>query len=361
MESFFGMKTYDASQRSYYSNLIFSTNIEKPEHNVQAGLSFIYDDYNENLNDSLVNDIEVVPGVFAQYTYSKTDGLTFIAGIRADNHSLFGTFATPRVMVRYPITKNLTFRASAGKGYRSPRIIAENIHILASSRQIVFEEERKMENATNFGANFHWKNTLFNRDFSATIEYYRTSFINQLIIDYEKDLNSINIYNLDGQSYAQHAQIETTYSPIKNLDIRLAVRYNEVKTTYNGVLRDKYLVNKWKYFLTTSYLTSNKKWQFDFTALVNGKSRLPDLAFHPVEYQLEEFSPPHLLLHSQISFFLNKWSFYVGSENMLNYRQKNPIIAANDPFGPYFDSSLIWGPVLGRKIYVGLRFKIDKP
>jgi outer membrane receptor for ferrienterochelin and colicins len=51
---------------------------------------------------------------------------------------------------------------------------------------------------------------------------------------------------------------------------------------------------------------------------------------------------------------------YAGSENLLNYRQPNPIVANNDPFGPNFDASMIWGPIEGRRIYMGLRYKIEK-
>jgi hypothetical protein len=37
-----------------------------------------------------------------------------------------------------------------------------------------------------------------------------------------------------------------------------------------------------------------------------------------------------------------------------------PIIAAEDPFGEYFDSGLVWGPIHGRKIYAGFRFAINR-
>jgi outer membrane receptor for ferrienterochelin and colicins len=44
----------------------------------------------------------------------------------------------------------------------------------------------------------------------------------------------------------------------------------------------------------------------------------------------------------------------------MDYRQQNPIVSANDPFGPHFDASMVWGPVDGRRIYFGLRYKIDR-
>jgi outer membrane receptor for ferrienterochelin and colicins len=361
MESFFGQKTYSGKQYGYYSNLIFNTELHTPEHTLHAGASLMYDEYNELLNDSIYNTIESVPGFFTQYTYLIPERLTLIAGVRIDRHSLHGLLLTPRVHLRYAFNEYIILRASAGKGYRSPRIIAENIQILASARQILFEETKLMEEAYNMGTNLTFNYKLFGKDISLTTEYYYTHFTNQAIIDYEKDMNAIRIYNLDGTSFASHAQIELSYVPFKNTEIRTAVRYNDVKTTYNGKLQDKYLVNNWKYLLTSSYVTPNSKWQFDATWLLNGKSRLPELTFNPKEYRLPKYSPAFSIVNLQITRSHKRWDFYTGVENLLNFTQKNPIIAADNPFGPYFDSSMIWGPIMGRKIYVGLRFKIDKP
>jgi hypothetical protein len=49
---------------------------------------------------------------------------------------------------------------------------------------------------------------------------------------------------------------------------------------------------------------------------------------------------------------------YVGGENLTNFFQRNTVISAAQPFNQYFDASLVWGPVSGRLIYAGWRFKI---
>jgi len=49
---------------------------------------------------------------------------------------------------------------------------------------------------------------------------------------------------------------------------------------------------------------------------------------------------------------------YLGGEDFTNFFQKNAIISADQPFNKYFDASPVWGPVSGRLIYVGWRFKI---
>jgi outer membrane receptor for ferrienterochelin and colicins len=43
---------------------------------------------------------------------------------------------------------------------------------------------------------------------------------------------------------------------------------------------------------------------------------------------------------------------------LTNYFQENAILSADQPFGPYFDASLVWGPVTGRTIYAGFRYTI---
>ena len=52
------------------------------------------------------------------------------------------------------------------------------------------------------------------------------------------------------------------------------------------------------------------------------------------------------------------FEIYLGAENILDFRQDDPILASDEPFSPYFDSSIIWGPIFGRMIYGGIRLKI---
>jgi len=69
-------------------------------------------------------------------------------------------------------------------------------------------------------------------------------------------------------------------------------------------------------------------------------------------------SPALLLMNAQVSKgFKERFDVYLGMENISNVKQANPILSDQNPFGPNFDSSLIWGPVFGRMTYVGFRLK----
>jgi len=357
-KSYYGLNNYDAEENSYFLNLLFQSYIGNTNHTFTTGFSFEMNNYIENLNDSAFNRFERVPGMFFEYTYKLDEKLTLIAGIRGDYHNIFGAFATPRLHLKYSITDKTILRASAGLGYRTANVIAENTSMLATSRQLYFAEDQEQERAFNTGINLTQYVDLLGRELRLSGEVYYTRFLNQIILDYDQDPQAVYIYNLDGKSYSTAYQVEANYELIDRLDMTLAFRYNDVKMTTNGILQQKALLSKYKGLITLSYTTNLKKWQFDFTTQFNGTSRVPTTQGNPAEYQRPESGPAYTIINAQVTKYFKKWNIYFGGENLTNYKQKDPIIAADKPFGKYFDSSMIWGPISGMNIYLGLRFTL---
>ncbi len=358
-DSYLGLNDYKAEQFSYYLNALFQSYFADTRHTYTTGFSLIYDKFNENLNDSLYDRVERVPGAFFQYTYSDGTKLNVIAGLRADHHNEFGLFVTPRLHLRYSLNPHTIIRISAGKGYRSANVLAENVSLLASSRLIVFRENPRLEEAWNLGINLSKHFDINNRELTLSVDAYRTDFINQVIVDRDTDINRVLVYNLDGRSRANSFQVEANYELINGLSATAAVRYNDVKMTYGNQLLEKPLVNKYKGLISLSYVTNLKKWQFDLTTQFNGQTRLPSTTELPEQYRLSEYSPRYTIVNAQVIKYFRKWNVYLGAENLTNFKQHHPIIAAHDPYGKYFDSSIVWGPVYGIKVYTGLRYTIE--
>lgn len=357
--SYFGLTIYNAKQLSYYSNLMFQSWIANLRHQFTAGLTYNFDKYNEDLNDSTFNRTEKILGSFIQYTYSNNKNLNIIAGLRVDDHNLFGVLLTPRIHARINLNENNVLRLSTGKGYRSPNVIAENTSLLATSKKLLFTEKLKIESSWNFGVSYTSYIKIMARELIITADYFRTEFENQIIIDREDNPDIIYIYNLNGQSFSNSFQIESSYELFRNFSVTLAFRYNDVKTTISEKLLEKPLVNKFKGLLALSYQTAQKTWQFDVNIQAIGNQRLPYTGFYPEEYRQPEYSPDYTLFNAQITRYLKRFEVYIGGENLGNFRQMNPIIAADDPFSDYFDSSIVWGPITGIKIFAGFRFKLD--
>lgn len=356
LNSFFGLNDYEAGQYSYYANALFQSYIVNSNHTYTAGASFIYDKFDEQLNDSTFGRTETVPGIFYQYTYSDGKKLNLIAGIRADYHSIYGLFFTPRLHLRYNFSESLVVRLSAGKGSRSANVLAENTSLLASSRKISYLNSPKMEEAWNYGINMSKSFDLNNRELSLNIDVYRTDFTNQVIVDRDSESDKILIYNLDGKSFSNSVQLEANYELLKGFDVTAAVRYSDVHMTFLNELLEKPLTNKYKGLLNLSYVTNLKKWQFDFTSQFIGPSRLPASVS---DASTNKESPAYTILNAQVTKYFKKWNLYLGGENLTNFKQHHPIIAADAPFSEAFDSSVIWGPISGIKVYAGLRYSIE--
>ena len=363
--SMFGQRRYDSRQNSLYANYLFKSMIGSTKHTFTTGASFRYDDYWEQLETPVFARTEWVPGAFLEYNYSLPERLDVVAGLRADYHNLFGFFATPRLHIRYVIAPQSILRLSAGRGQRTANVISENTGLLASSREIIIRGTDNSlpyglnpEVAWNFGINFTQKFVLDYREGSFSVDYYRTDFINQIVIDLDQSPGQAVFYNLDGQSFSNSFQAQLDYEVVKRLDVRLAYRWFDVRTTYDGVLRSKPLVAPHRAFINLGY-KSRSLWAFDATLNWQGAKRIPITESNPVAFRLPAQSDPFFLLNAQISkSWREKWDVYLGGENLLNFRQPNAILASDQPFSSFFDSSMIWGPVFGRMVYAGMRFRL---
>jgi outer membrane receptor protein involved in Fe transport len=249
-------------------------------------------------------------------------------------------------------------RISAGKGYHVANIFAENIGIMASSRKLFYEEELKPEIAWNYGINGSHDFAMLGLDFSLNAEYYYTSFVNQVIIDLDRNPGEVHIYNLKGDSYSHSFQVDLYTELFPGFEVTTAYRLNDVKMTIGGTLEDKPLMSNHKAFINMAYSTPDDEWMFDLTAEYNGSGRIPNTSSNPAEYRLDDEFPSFVIINAQITKKFGPFELYFGGENLTNYRQPYPILAYNDPFGQYFDSSMIWGPVAGVMIYSGFRWSL---
>ena len=363
-DAYFGINDYVAGQNTVYSNLIFQSIFRNTAHKYKTGLSFIYDDYSEALGMGNFEREEIVPGAFFEYTYEYLDKFTLVAGLRGDYHNLFGAFATPRMHLRYGITPTTTLRASAGRGQRTANVFAENISLFATSRTMQFANLQttkaygfEPDQAWNFGVNLTQEFKLNYRPATLLVDYYHTNFQNQVVVDVDTP-GEVTFVGLDGKSFSNSFQIELHSELARRLDLRLAYRFIDVQAEYLSGLNNKPLVSKNRAFMNIAYKTKSK-WAFDFTTQWVGEQRLPNTSTNPEPYQLDSVSPDYVVLNAQVTKSINKWDIYVGGENLGNYKQDNPILAANTPYGQYFDSSIVYAPIFGRMIYAGLRFKIE--
>ena len=368
-ESYFGFNRYDITHQSLYANALYNTIVGDSRHKIKTGLSFTYDSYEELVNTTNYGRIENSVGAFFEYAYDNLGDLNATLGMRIDQHNLLGTFITPRLHVRYTPWEKSAIRFSVGRGKRSANLFTENQKFFASSREILILGEGgdiyglDPEIAWNYGISYLQGFNLFGRKADITLDFYRTDFQNQVVVDWENP-REIAFYNLNGDSYANNFQAEFNFDILENVDIRMAYKYFDVQTTYRNGKLEKPLTPNHRIFANVSAETPLKdngaQWKFDTTYNWLGEQRFPSTVGNPEQFRLPDYSPTVGTLNVQVTkVFSPTFEIYIGGENITNVKQSNPIVASETPFDPAFDTTLVYGPIFGSMYYSGLRFKIE--
>lgn len=363
----YGRNKYGGTQRSFYGNMIYATIIGTTNHSVNMGASFQYDDYTEKLNDRDLSRTDILSGVFGEYTYNRPtlkgyNDITLIGGLRADVHQKFGLFVSPRLNIKYNFNEGDVIRFAIGRGVRVANPVAENIAFLATNRSIVIGNDLKPEDAWNMGLNLVKSFKIGDRDARWSIDAYRTYFVNQVIADIETDFSKAQFYNLDGKSYSNTLLTMLNLPVLKFLDVKLSYKFNDVKATYAGKLLETPLVARHRGLVGLDIKTPNKKWLFNWTTQIVGQQRLTDRSYTPSTFGVHSaaYSPVYTLTHTSLNFFWKNMEFYTGAENLFGYAQHNPIIAWQDPNSVYFDATQIYAPMMGQRLYAGMRLRLGE-
>ena len=366
-DSYFGLNEYNIEHTSIYSNIIYNSIIDDSRHKIKTGINYTYDAYNEFAIQQYFERTERSFGGFFEYSFDDLEYFTMTAGLRVDTHNLLGEFITPRLHMRYSPWGKSAIRASVGRGKRSANIFTENQNLFASSRNFSILNTNGTiygldpEIAWNYGVSYLQGFNLFGRPADVTLDFYRTDFQNQVVVDLE-NAQEVNFYNLEGGSYANSFQAEFNYNVFAHFNLRTAYKFYDVKTQYKSGKLIKPLTPKHRLFANASYETeikNNSNWKFDATYNWLSQQRFPSTINNPTQYRLDDYSKSVGTLNAQITrVFSPKFEVYLGGENITNVRQDNPIVSADNPFGTSFDTNYVYGPIFGSMYYAGLRYKL---
>ncbi len=356
----YGRNEYSGRQETLYGNVIHQNIIGNSFHQYKTGVSILYDHYQENYADSSFSRSEQVPGFYFEYSWLPNEDITLVAGARTDFHNLYGTYYTPRVHFRYQLNPQTTLRTSIGRGYRTPNVIAENTRVLISSRTIRVLEAIAPEVSWNAGGSIVSAIRLGERKIEVIADYFYTFFENQLVMDLDANSREVQFLNLANESFAHSLQFEASMRFNEHWSVKGAYKYYNVQSQFGGVQRQVPFTARNRFFLNASYASKFDKWTWDGTLQWVGRKRLPNTLDKPAEFQKAAFAPSYALVNTQVSRGFRWGSIYLGSENLFDFRQDDPIIDAENPFGEHFDGSLAWGPIAGRLVYAGFRYRIKR-
>ncbi len=377
-KAYFGLNGYSGHENDVTANAMANLHFDLHS-SLMMGMQTRLAYYRENLQNStpwqvatpLTNfDLdrnELEGGAYAEYTYDLKDRVTVVAGLRTDYNDLHDRWlVTPRAHVKCNLTPRTALRGSVGMGYRTANVVTDNIGILTTGRRIVVAGERasgfggidRLEKSLTSGVSLTQTMKLgSDNGASVSFDFFNTRFYNSVVADQEWGADVINIYSTKGKSMTNNFQIDFNWTPLKRFDVFATFRYTVSKMTIDRpdgstAWVERALISKYKGLINLSYATKFRMWMFDVTAQVNGPQRVPSLTGNLAD---ASHSPVYPMLFAQVTRKIGKADVYAGCENITDYRQHTPVIEASNPFSTGFNSMNVWGPLIGRKFYAGVR------
>lgn len=239
VDALFGIRQFKGEEKRGYINAIYDGYFGTTDHKIKVGMSAVYVDMQQAVDTLENNRIEIVPGAFAEYTFTGMR-LTTVIGARGDYHNLYGFQFSPRVHSKYTLTEKTDLRFTAGKGWRVPNYMIDNISLLATSSPWLAPSEIKPEISWNIGGSLVQEFKLFKQKASISFDFYHTYFENQLIVDREGYQTVFN--NQKGQSYSNSFQTELSFNILKNWDMRIAYKFLDVIAKYGGTSQQQVMI-----------------------------------------------------------------------------------------------------------------------
>lgn len=329
------------------------------------GASLLYDNFeNEFLSSSDQNvnpKMEyATPGVFANLQYSKIENIDFSVGLRADYNELNDVFLTPRAMTKIKFTDRFDVRINVGKGYRYNNAFAENVYLFfydldeSYLRNLMSFRQNKMEEAWNYGINANWNFDLFDKIITINAEYYKTDFLNRVIIDqyrYTEDYKP-QIYESSETSFSESFGFDVDVPITEKIAISSSVRYdNSFFTNSEGNLIREPLSSIFK-SLTNLHI----ELPWDLSLRTTGSYHGWGKRTVQENSQFKNFDP-FWLFSAQLNKKIEVWNMevYLGSDNITSYS----ILDGNtdlQAIGANYIGTDLWGPLMGRNIYFGINW-----
>lgn len=392
MDAWFGASRYDVSQNSGFANVLFQNEISD-SHKFTLAIGGTVDALDENLVRKVLTqnlspgkcgDVFGNVGAAGEYTFHAGEKFSSIIGMREDWFSGEGLRFSPRLTLKYSPADYIVLRANGGRGLRRALPLIDNIGVFSTGKKFTGAyDSHLLEDAWTFGGNATFYLPFgVSEDTYISFDYFHTGFAEQMIADYEHGLNAIDFYALDGKrSYTDSYQVDFNVEPFRRFTVSATFRHTDAKVELEGRgLLERPMTSRYKAVLNLQYATNLNRWIFDFTASLNGKSRVYDFMkelknddgslMYPNGY-----TPTYPLIYAQVTKRFKGMDIYVGAENLTGFRQKNVIIgslesAAGMPSGIHgsavsphlsdFDASAVWGPIMGTKLYIGLRYTLWK-
>jgi outer membrane receptor for ferrienterochelin and colicins len=294
---------------------------------------------------------------------------------RIEQHPVHGLLVMPQLGGRTEIAK-WNLGASVGRGLRTVNLATEDHAFLSGTRQVVVPAGLPPERAWSggLGVGRLWLLGKSNRaTFQFDADLFGTRFQTRIAADLG-EIGVVNYVNAPGAyAYGTTVAMGLTFSNGVEIQGNVTVQrsqFGENDASGKLVYQNEFYLPRAMGTATVElpgrlFAKSSRFAQalrFNLNARATGQQRMPAQPFDAtLSRPRPEYSPSYVEMDALATFVTKTYiKLSLGVRNLLNYRQVTPIVGGSDPFGPGFDPNYVYGPLVGRRVVVGVQVPIGK-
>ncbi|MBU1937746.1 TonB-dependent receptor, partial [bacterium] len=351
--SWYGTTSFDAAQNLASAK----ASLEKdwsPVHSTLMQGVFQYDDYNDNLNLGTPTDqLNRTPGIIAQHTWTIEKQWTLQGGGRLEHFNEYGWVWNPRGSALWQPSSNWSFRLSGGTGFRRVSIFSIDKAVHAGFEHVLIPNNLEPEKSfgSSFAVNYRWIQKLYS--ITADVNTFYTTFNNKVILAYGHEAGT-TIYSNAEDAYSRGVELKLAWRHLMGWTVKLGATLTDVHYKDASGWHEIHLLNRY-----TGNSALKKSWasigmSAEISAALYGPQKLP-------EGRNLSVSPAYTLWDIRVAKTWNSIEAFASVNNLTDYTQPDDAYVTDPMTGKtQFDSSLLYGPLLGRTFHLGLTYSFNR-
>ena len=294
--------------------------------------------------------IRPVPGLFGQLETQVGSRVTTLAGLRLDHQPTDGLVASPRLSAKWEGANGTTLRVNAATGFRPVNIFTEDHAALSGSRQVVLAEALRPERSWTVTAGVVQPFRVGGAGLTLDADLFQTRFSNRIVADYDTDPEAIIFANSREGARTRGLSVGLAMTPDQwPLSLRIGGTWQDVRVQRGAEQGQQVFSPRFKGEWTLAWEMGSGT-QLDWTGRLLGTMPLP---VNPERAPASSAFSEHAVQLTQPIGATS--ALVVAVRNVFDYRQRDPLVAPDSPFGPEFDTNFVWGPTQGRRVLLGLQ------
>ena len=330
----------------------------------------------KHFGNTLVADQRVLTRAAFIQSEWNIEKLIFTAGLRFDNYevndltnesdAVNGNVFSPRISLLYNIAEYMQFRAGFARGFRTPQIFDEDLHIETSgSRKVLHRnaENLKQESSNSYTASLDYFNLLGEWQFQVLAEGFYTRLIDPFANEYgTPDEDGVVIYkrvNAEDGAVVKGINLELNASPSQKWQFQSGFTIQKSMFEEPQEFGEKrFFRSPEKYGYVSLSYNPTLLWSISFTGNYSGPMLVPYFGTrleNPDQGQLNTTNPffdAGIKLSYDVKITEEaKLQFSGGVKNLFNSYQSDFDTGINR------DPAYIYGPLNPRTIYFGVKLE----